>query len=436
MTLFLVITWVEIVYAEWEWRKAIEPHAFSSSNHEYVMAVGKEQELASVEAADISSAILAGKEVRLKHAKVDGDLILPECKVNRRMYFLNTTFSGKLDLHSAVITREVDFRMSSFMGEVDFRSAEFLEKADFQLASFAKGANFSKAIFRKAADFKYVDRFSGHADFRKAIFSDRAEFVRTIFTKSDFSSAQFAGKSSFTWTKFSGNVDFRNAVFSEEADFRYAEFQGADIWFMETDFMGKTIFYSAKFDNMPDFGYAQFAPEADLRHIEFLNEEIPYSHSFYKALIKSYQDSGQWSEADEAYFSYRRRRREDRSGFWELLERVFIEETFGYGVKPRILLRSFLFLWLPFSIFYLFFLHAPERKRNSPWCAIWSLFHSLNNVTPGIELESLTAMLLKLSTYDFRRNSKPVTIAENLQKVFGWYLLALFFVLFGKIWIR
>ena len=127
-------------------------------------------------------------------------------------------------------------------------------------------------------------------------------------------------------------------------------------------------------------------------------------------------------------------------------EYVLLEITFGYGVKPWKLLCSFLILWIPFSLYYAGFLRHPEKLPSRgiwlwnpfrDWCRCisWAAIHSFNILTRGIDFEA--TRFIEASGYELvKAESKRVVWIQRLQQILGWYLLALFLIMFGKIWIR
>lgn len=178
-----------------------------------------------------------------------------------------------------------------------------------------------------------------------------------------------------------------------------------------------------------------------------LKGHLEYDETFYIALIKNYQDMGWLSQADDAYYNYRREKRIRSSFLRRVVELIFLEIPFGYGVEPLKLLRSFLILWGIFGLYYVGFLRQGENCILPWWrawnpfrykcrCFAWALIHSFDILTPGIDIDSLTDPFLEESPFIFRQKSKAVIWGQRVQKLLGWYLLALFFILFGKIWIR
>jgi len=175
-----------------------------------------------------------------------------------------------------------------------------------------------------------------------------------------------------------------------------------------------------------------------------LEGHIRYDEVFFRRLIKHYQDIGYLGSADDAYYLYRKERRKTLNPFYRMAELFFLDITFGYGVRPWTLLRSFFLLWVFFGFYYIGFLRHKTDWRTPRWRAWspffhrfrgfgWSFLHSLDVITPGIDLHSLTSLK---DGYTFKEKSKGVVWGQRIQKFLGWYLLALFFILFGKIWIR
>jgi hypothetical protein len=126
-----------------------------------------------------------------------------------------------------------------------------------------------------------------------------------------------------------------------------------------------------------------------------------------------------------------------------VIEYILLDFSFGYGVKPKKLLRTFLIVWILFSFYYVGFLRHKDKWILRWWqawnpfriCFLWSLIHSFNILTPGIELYSLIS--LKASPYRFTQaESKKVIYVQRAQQILGWYLFTLFLILFGKVWIR
>ena len=204
-----------------------------------------------------------------------------------------------------------------------------------------------------------------------------------------------------------------------------------------------------------------------------LKEHLKYNETFYTALINNYRDLGWRVTARDAYYTYRKARRQERwkglkaeptqkehsfgSTFltwcskWSLrakiilviaLEYFCLEITSGYCVKPAKLFRTFIIFWLAFSLYYVGFLRHRDKWilpwwqawnpfRHKSLCFWWALLHSLDIILPGINLHSLA--FLNKSPYIFKAESKWVVWSQGFQQIVGWYVLALFIALFGQV---
>jgi len=195
-----------------------------------------------------------------------------------------------------------------------------------------------------------------------------------------------------------------------------------------------------------------------------LSKQLKYNETFYIALIKNYRDMGWFREADDCYYSYRvekrtqkknkliqaRQKNEDEKVLnfeyvWERVilgfEWLFLDRSFGYGVKPFLLLKSYVFLWLIFIPIYVFFLRLQyQNGRKTIWHwprkFLRSSVHSIDALTPGINLYAFTE--LRPFYFDTSKTWKKLllNIFHRCQQILGWYLAALFLILFSRVWIR
>lgn len=384
--------------ADWRWDSIdAKPQKFTSFDY-YVIAVGTADSMVSVRASDVLTAFQAGKEIRLKHAEVQGTLTFGgENKWDvyfRDVYFIATTFTG-----------DANFRSAKFIGDANFRSAKFTGDANFLFVTFTGNTDFRSATFTGDADFRYA-KFTGDAGL--------------ITSNANFGGARFIGGADFSYAKFEKSSDFTKCVYSE-----------------------KSI---VLFEDVTGFSQMKIGWEND----EIgggLRGHLKYNEPFYIALIKNYQEMGWLSQADDAYYAYRKEKRKTRNALYRWAELAFVEIPFGYGVKPLMFLCSLLLVWVSFSCFYICFLQRKQPWYKSYRCvrflyryglalAGWAIVHSFDNLTPGIDFGPLSTMLLDKGTCFFKQESKAVIYAESVQKLLGWYLLALFLVMFGKIWVR
>ncbi len=447
-------------------------------------------------------------KIEVEFCIIDGELNLWGVEFTKPISFEGTTFSEGVDFEFATFAESVDFDITTFSQSVSFFSATFLGASSsgrtspteislggisFDSATFSDVVWFSSATFKEKANFARVT-FSGHANFSPGIFLAGANFYRATFKNGatlgaskfsggSFSEATFSGDCNFYMATLSG-VAFDLVSFLGKIDFDHADFKGVS--FKAANFAGEISFQYCKFNDSSDFrwcfypenaqidfsgatGFAQmlneweYDPQFDsdkLWEVDELIEYIgnnrerrglkghfEYDETFYVALIQNYQGMGWLSQADDAYYTYRVERRKRRPNrLHGLAELVLLELPFGYGVKPLILLRSFLALWIPFSWFYVFCLRHRD-EGTSPWRLFpldrhkfagftWAFLHSFSILTPGLDLDSFAAPYLEKSPYRFNTKSSWVYYIQVTQRLLGWYLLALLFILFGKIWIR
>jgi hypothetical protein len=147
--------------------------------------------------------------------------------------------------------------------------------------------------------------------------------------------------------------------------------------------------------------------------------------------------------------------------FWGWL---FQELPYGYGVRYWRFLVTFIFIWFCFAIHYQrrvryvtksSKVQAGQRKINRIYgrkiallskfhtlylrSLAWAALHSLNNMTPGIDLHSIEDKWLRNNNRESKliifKREWPIW-GQRIQQVIGWYLLALFLLMFGRIWMR
>ena len=222
-----------------------------------------------------------------------------------------------------------------FSNEVIFNDAKFFAKADFEDAQFSAKASFIGVEFYKFADFDSAE-FLAKANFQAARFSTYAKFWK----------AHFSDVTNFSLVQFSGVADFGEAKFKDASIFV------ACLYGRPTNFRDVIGFSNMQMEWTYDPGKFYFTKEKNEKKAKRrgLKGHLEYSETFYIALIKNYREIGWLQEADDCYHTYRVEKRKERSLCAGILEWQFLEATFGYGVKPWILLRTFLIFWIPFSI--------------------------------------------------------------------------------------
>ncbi|MBD3183409.1 hypothetical protein GF312_14015 [Candidatus Poribacteria bacterium] len=336
--------------ADWNLLNA-KPQPFSSpEGKNYVIAIGTNDNLEIVEASDIEKALTEGKAIRLLNVKVEGNIRFVGSIVKNSIHIINSSFNG-----------EGDFRGSTFDrgASLDFQRDTFNQDADFRGCTFKGNTFFSSAIFK------------GGAFFGGSTFTRTANFSGCYFNKDVY----------FTSSTFSEGAIFSLSTFNRDTYFNVKIFKGIIHFDRVSGFYKMWIYW----DN------SQYG----------IKRHLHYDETFYIALIKNYRDMGWLDQADDAYYTYRKEKRIRRYNSWaRVAEQIFLEETFGYGVKPLIFLCFFSFLWIAPGLYYSIFLRCRIRYRN--WFSSlihdklrripYGLLYSLDTLTPGIEFDSLLSL--------------------------------------------
>jgi len=424
-----------------------------------------------------------------------------------RTTFVQCKFSDVAIFAGAKFQGIALFDGSEFHDTADFGKVQFLAFANFMFCKFLKWANFRDAKFSGEARFMEAkfSELDGWAQFMDAEFLKHADFKHVVFYRDAFFyNVEFSGRTRFTWCKFMRISDFRgclypphgmllftaSSTYCDDLDRRrIPDFQDFETNWIEEENIDLSIIEKGKawqlvdrrnretfliqrdgseinvysvrgtvrfasvmgfhqmlieWDYEPSYAAADNPSEMQRRG---LRGHLGYDEPFYVTLVSNCRAIGRHNQAQDIYYDYRKKRRKMRVGFFgKLSEFLFLEFSFGYGVKPWNLLRSFLVLWISFSLYYTGFIRRPENWFLSgvqPWnplrdrgrCLAWAIIHSFNILTPGIDLQSMRYM--KASRYELMKaQSKRVIWVQRAQQILGWYLLALFLILFGKLWIR
>ncbi len=453
-----------------------------------------------------------GRARFLANANFEGSTFFADAEFDNTNFsnkavFHHVTFSKKANFSNANFSADADFGRSYFLELAYFYETLFSKRAIFQRTQFPRMAIFSKARFSDEADFKGADfsnivhfdfcRFEGPADFFKVAFPSRKFLLFSIEKPfpSKLNIEPIPGFNigtplpSIFKDEFSSKIE-NNPVLINTDNLKSiikAEYIGADkeiIKQLETTIStsferrilrpetielslsdtGKLNFYELPeitFAGVSGFSNIQIRWKCDPNiHKKTTNTEyaihkglkyhLKYDETFYIALINNYNNIGWFTDADDAYYTYRKEKRKSRPTWESIPEWIFLECTFGYGVKPWILLRTFLIFWILPSLIYLRFIYYKEsiplpiwwfsvkkyyRLFRWPWIIFhsrfcWALIHSLDTLTPGVTFKSLET----LNPYKF--DSKKAIYVERLHHIVGWYLLALFLILFSRVWIR
>lgn len=274
--------------------------------------------------------IKEGKRIRLKNAKIDGDIDLCKldlpiesstgCKIvsskiridhsefRHDLIFFNCFFNLDVRFSSVIFNKVVMFDNSIFSEESRFSNATFNEHAGFCNVTFNKDVRFdnatfnTNAIFNNAtfggsanfnranialAQFDYAN-FRGNAIFNSATFDGYAGFVNTTFNKGvRFDSATFCFDTNFVETTFSEyagfdettfrgpNANFDRATFEKDTSFVNATF-GMHAAFVNATFRGHTNFFGAAFRGDIRFIGTAFKKNAGFNGTKFEGDVLTF----------------------------------------------------------------------------------------------------------------------------------------------------------------
>ncbi len=413
-------------------------------------------------ASEVLENITKGEPVKIDDAVIVGELDLSKIElavreidgverkvVESRISFINTIFNERADFGNTIFNEDVEFYEVQFNKEPDFSQAYFNGKADFRMAQFNRGSRFDGAKFNKEALF-WHSNFSRRADFSWARFNGKADFYGTNFSEATFDESHFYKIADFRETWFEGDANFNRVQFDEEALFFNARFKGK-IYFNGARF-DEVFFTTTKFDNTVYF------PGADFNRMKIswkqIEGKLDYDGQFYLALINNFEMQGYFDDADEAYYDYRVAKREyEKKWYRRLLERIFLDWTCGYGVKPFSAVWTGLIIIVVFTIFY--YPVGAIQRRNTQ-----NLNHELRNrwdrimdaiyfsattfirvgygdwypTTSALKVPILNIKLCgTIKNQELYLSYRTLAMIEGL---LGWLVMALFLITLGKVWIR
>jgi len=320
--------------------------------------------------------IQEGKDVRLKNAVIKGDLDLrklnltqlkdgPHVLVTSSIEIRNTIFDGSVNFRKAIFEKLIILDRNQFNDIIDISFSQFNEIAHFTKSLFNGEALFLGSHFGR---FVYFDesQFSGISEFGASHFGADVHFTRTRFFKGViFNGSRFEGKAFFLASKFDDDTFFDDITFNDYAEFSRCLF-GGYIEFKKSSFCRDASFAASKFSDRANFESASFSgrlilnsseihsmnldarfdegSSISLKHSEYyrleanwanIKDKIEYDGSAYLALVKNYNRLEWFSDADNCYYQYRKRRRSSLK-IKEKMVDIIPWMVYGYGVRPEI----------------------------------------------------------------------------------------------------
>lgn len=411
--------------------------------------------------------------------------------------FLGSTISNTIDFSGCTFHGEANI-MKIKSDVANFSASRFADKATFYFLTISEATNFRGAVFGHDTELGTVN-FTGEVDFSYATFckkfgfsgcrsEESLKFYGCLYQDTTVESVYFDNLQGnctvlVEWeysNRFNtGNDTTKNwelTAIKEKDEATIIE-NGKDSSAIIDVFRRYGIDISPQelWINDGKAGNTQFVAQSEsdtsgkMTYKIYGNNHIPnqrgikshieFDPTFFQARQKNHESISDYSTADRIYFTYRQEVRKRRNNWWhEKAELIFLELPFGYGVRPWRWVATFGLFIVPFGFFYSFQLkddrnYTPWKKflpefsfkwgfipRTMYWPLLpglmWAFLHSLNTLTPGIDLHTLDLPLVKSGHYKFQREKPVVIIAQYFQIAIGWYLLALFFIMFNRIWLR
>lgn len=438
--------------------------------HEYIAITPDEMEYLGVRENPQATKILT--PVSIKNSIIDGKLFLNNTIFFETVDFKNTKFNNTVDFNLSRFNEYADFTGSEFNGSASIRLSKFNNIADFTNTKFNRPVFFELSKFNGPAYFR-SSRFNGIADFKYSKFEQYTTFRRSQFNKSvDFRFPNFNGSTYFEYSRFNGSVffglsrfngpiSFEEAIFNDDADFsnpyfeKYSLIRGAqfnnDVDFTYSKFNGPAnfdysvfngdvSFVASEFNDDASFGGAKFYKKLDIWLIKFKNIKIEWNNiktifcddQNKLKLIKNFKDLGQFEDADNVYYAYRRSIQDQRSWSWAKGIDIMAWISCGYGVRWQYTIITGLALTILFGFYY--FIKGSFGKSNSCICPSFkeSIFFSLT---------ILTSSPTDWFGHFFDTNKYGILVKANKNSIFiermiGWGLIIVLINTLSRVMIR
>jgi uncharacterized protein YjbI with pentapeptide repeats len=197
-------------------------------------------------------------DTQLKPDMVEHRLLGDMLLIQGPVSFTGTTFMKDVDLSRTVFLENVDSSNMVYLSDAFFLTCIFTKPATFEKTAFSANTRFYQAIFEEPVTFRRAG-FNGLTNFLSVWFKKESSFSRAYFKMgTGFSGSRFDGITDFSEAVFEKAVFFMNAVFGADAYFRRATFRG-DVSFSDAVFQGVDDFSKVFYQQEPNFTRATFA---------------------------------------------------------------------------------------------------------------------------------------------------------------------------------
>ena len=293
-------------------------------------------ELKEVSADSLVKLIEQGKPVDIEGAHITGNIDARDMQLDKKDTEDGVTrklIVSKVSLKNTTISDTVFFSEVLFTNSVSFTNVKFETKPVFAGACFQKPVVLSNNVsFEQGVNFKYAC-FESVVNFYEVQFGKSALFENSSFYSiTRFITCNFNDLALFSRAKFQAMTIFK-VTFNRKADFASADF-------LRVNFFGSVFEDSIDFSNII----------SQTMQIEWkqIQRNLMYNPSAYFMLIKNFKDQGQFEDADDAYYEYRVRKRQETAvllynpvDLSEYILDLFLWGACGYGTKPfRVIIFS------------------------------------------------------------------------------------------------
>ena len=396
----------------------------------------------------------------------DGDefkkiIKLKEEKIREKIAISDYNFEGailaNITLKDLKIDANLIFNNAQIWGDAWFQNLEISHDSHFSGAHFYGGTSFieskvemcavfEKTIFENSCWFGNCN-LGYHSHFIDCSFGEFTSFSKTIFGNTQFKNAIFKGQTGFSECLFKGPNNFENVqfgrntqfggnVFENETNFKSAKFSGF-VSFDKAKFNEfSTIFDDANFDTV-SFNGAQFNGDLIFTNAHFGNEikfscieitgilncenttfKLPAMQELLCRTAKQNNENlGDRSRSDQYFFREMEAKRLQKSKILSFFEWFFVQEIFGYGVKPWRLFTA----WIVFICFFSVVYYTQNGIENIHSIMDYIWLSVTTAVTPGFG----------------GINPKPdIRIITTIEAILGTFLWAGFIATFARRYMR
>lgn len=295
------------------------------------------EKVREVPASEILDKIKRGEDVEYDCVVVKGDLKLPSSQIIGR--YANAFWYGT-DERIETINSEIKITNSKLEGVLNFGNAIFQKQVQFRNIKFTGDAYFIGSQFNKKTDFS-DSRFSKYTFFDSAKFDGEAHFIGAQFSQNAFfRESHFNGYSCFDGSKFDGDsLTFQNAIFKMP--------------FAQEDACRRAKNVLERSGNKEEAGYHFYREMEGRRKRNGFINRISWtprvSWNNIKVMWKSKKNSFKERilAIADILFGW-----VWRFVWYDLIEFIFVQKVFGYGVHPWWLMFWWGIIVIIFAILY------------------------------------------------------------------------------------